>query len=230
MRKNLTGSIVLSFGLLLFTGSISAQQEKLDEVVLKKIREAAMSGTQLAETAHYLTDVSGPRLPGSEGFKRAATWAVQTMKKWGLSNVAMEPWGEFGRQWDLQDFNIAMKTPYYQPLHAYPEPWCGNTTGTAEGKVVVLTGSQATDTLYLREQVKTLRGKFILIATKPLASLQDFEPAAERFTDAALDTISDLHPFTRQMAEQGFAREALRVKRDQLLKELGVLGLISAPQ
>jgi hypothetical protein len=222
-------SVALVMVLLVNTNT-NAQQEKIDEAVIQKIREAAMSSTKLAEIAHYLTDVSGPRLPGSEGYKRAASWAVQTMKTWGLSNVMMEPWGEFGKQWDLQDFNIAMKTPYYQPLRAYPEPWSGNTNGTARGKVVVLSSKQATDTTYLREQMKTLQGKFILIATQSLPSLQDFQPAAERFTDAALDTISDQHPYTRAMAEQGFARETFRIKRDELLKKVGVLGLISAPQ
>jgi carboxypeptidase Q len=228
MRKIFSISILFPVSLLL-AGQMYGQQEKLDEVVLKKIREAEMSGSQLEEIAHYLTDVSGPRLPGSEGYKRAATWAIQTMKKWGLSNVMMEPCGEFGRQWDLDDFNIAMKLPYYQPLRAYPEPWSGNTNGMAKGKVIVLTGPQSTDTIYLREQAKMLRGKFILIAIKPLASLQDFHPAAERFTDAALDTISDQHPYTRAMMEQGIVRESLRVKRDQLLKNIGVLGIISAP-
>lgn len=207
-----------------------SQQENLDEAVIKKIRETEMASSQIPEIAHYLTDVSGPRLPGSQNYRRAATWAVETMKKWGLSNVAMEPYGVFGKQWDLEDFNISMTVPYYQPLHAYPEPWCGNTKGTARGKVIVLTTTQVNDTVYLRRHAASLKGKFILIAADPLPTLLDFKPAASRFTDKDLDSIGNTHWVTRNtVVERMLGREKLRAPRDLLLNRAGVLGLISAP-
>src|ERR1700761_5054676 len=122
-----------------------AQQEQVDEAAFAKIRNAELTNSHIPQIAHNLTDVSGPRLPGSEGFTHAAKWAAETMKKWGLANAIMEPYGDFGKQWDLQDFSISMKAPYYSPLHAYPEPWCGNTNGTVRGKVFLLTSKQLND-------------------------------------------------------------------------------------
>ena len=208
----------------------SFAQEKIDEAVVKKIREMEMSASQIPEIAHYLTDVSGPRLPGSKNYHRAANWAVETMKKWGLANAAVEPYGVFGKHWDLEDFNIAMTVPYYQPLHAYPEPWCGNTNGTARGKVIVLTTKEVEDTVYLRQNAAKLKGKFILIAADPQPTLLDFKPAASRFTDNQLDSINNTYWVTRDaVINRMIAREKLRAPRDLILNKAGVLGLISAP-
>jgi carboxypeptidase Q len=105
----------LTFAAGLFScSSLFAQSP--DTAVFNKIRRAEMSSSQIPQIAHYITDVSGPRLTASAGYKRAATWAVETMKKWGLVNAKLEPWGDFGKQWELQDFCIIMKTPIYSRL------------------------------------------------------------------------------------------------------------------
>src|ERR1700760_4749616 len=79
------------------------QQEKLDINAFDKIRQAELTNSHIPYIAHYLTDVAGPRLTASPNYKRAAEWAVATMKNWGLVNAAMDPWGDFGKQWELQD-------------------------------------------------------------------------------------------------------------------------------
>lgn len=206
-----------------------AQSEKVDTAAFAAIRKAELNSSCIPMIAHNLTDVSGPRLPGSAGFRRAADWAVETMKKWGLVNVSTEPYGEFGKQWDLEDFSIALKVPYYQPLRAYPEPWCGNTNGLVQAKVVLVTGEQLADTTWLQAHASALRGKFILVAAAPLPALQDFKPGAERLTDRALDTIDEQHALTREMVVSLIERQRLRLRIDVLLKAAGVLGRISAP-
>lgn len=221
--------ICLLLVLSLAAGASSfAQQEHIDEAAFAKIRNAEMTNSHIPEIAHNLTDVSGPRLPGSEGFTHAATWAVETMNKWGLVNAMMEPYGEFGKQWDLQDFSISMKVPYYSPLHAYPEPWCGNTNGTVRGKVILLSSQQFNDTTYLISHGAGLKGKIILIAAKPLPTLQDFNPPAKRYTQAELDTIDEQHPVSRADIENAIARLKVRTRIETLLKNSGVLGRISA--
>ncbi|MGN6395867.1 MAG: M20/M25/M40 family metallo-hydrolase [Mucilaginibacter sp.] len=219
--------LLLALSLVAGSGSF-AQQEHIYEAAFTRIRNAEMTNSHIAEIAHELTDVAGPRLPGSEGYTRAATWAVKTMKAWGLANAALEPYGEFGKQWDLQDFSISMRAPYYSPLHAYPEPWCGNTNGTVRGKVILLSSQQINDTTYLIKHSADFKGKIILVAAKPLPSLQDFTPAAKRYTQAELDTIDEQHPVSRADIENAIARSKVRARIETILKKSGVLGRIGS--
>src|SRR4051812_8648697 len=99
---------------IIFIGSFGflyAQHEIVDTAVFQKIRNAELNSSQIPQIAHYLTDVSGSRLTDSPGFKRAGTWAIESMIKWGLQNTAFEPWGEYGRGWDVEEFNILMTAP-----------------------------------------------------------------------------------------------------------------------
>jgi carboxypeptidase Q len=123
--------------LMLASASLYAQQETVDTAAFSKIRKAEMTNSHIPAIAHYITDVSGPRLTNSPGYKRAGMWAVETMKKWGMVNTAMEPWGDFGKGWEIEDFSISLKAPYSQSITAYPEPWSGNTKGEIHGEVVI---------------------------------------------------------------------------------------------
>src|ERR1700740_2641471 len=83
------------------SGSVLAQ-DQADQETLQKIREEGMNHSKVMETAFYLTDVAGPRLAGSPGLKRAQDWAVNQLKTWGMVNAAREPWGKFGKGWEVQ--------------------------------------------------------------------------------------------------------------------------------
>src|SRR3954467_350224 len=109
--KHLSFKMLTALSLLTCTIA-HAQQETVDTAVFQKIRNAELNSSQIPQIAHYLTDVSGSRLTNSPGFKRAGTWAIEWMKKWGLQNTAFEPWGEYGRGWDVEEFNILMRAPY----------------------------------------------------------------------------------------------------------------------
>ena len=50
----------------------------------------------------YLTDVNGPRLNNSKGYRAAGEWAVKRLKEYGLANVHLEKWGPFGKGWNLE--------------------------------------------------------------------------------------------------------------------------------
>ncbi|MEJ7828867.1 MAG: peptidase M28, partial [Segetibacter sp.] len=104
-------SICLSI-LLIASLSLFAQKEKTDATV-QKIRQEEMNNSKVMDIAFHLTDVSGPRLTVSPGFTRAANYAVQQLKSWGLTNAALDPWGDFGKGWELQRSYIAMNAPYY---------------------------------------------------------------------------------------------------------------------
>src|ERR1700760_2135075 len=124
---------LLLSGLMAFGTAAYAQNEHVDAAAFNKIRNAELSNSHIPFIAHYLTDVAGPRLTNSPGYRRAAHWAIDIMQQWGLVNAKMEPWGEFGKQWELQDFSLTMRLPYPQPLRAYAEPWSASTNGTVTG-------------------------------------------------------------------------------------------------
>ncbi len=75
----------------------AAAQDKLDTAVITRIRTEGLQHSGVMDIAFHLTDASGPRLMNSPGFFRAANWAKNTLKQWGLENAALEPWGTFGK-------------------------------------------------------------------------------------------------------------------------------------
>ena len=52
----------------------------------------------------------------------------------GIENAALEPWGEFGRGWELKKSYVAMTAPYYKPMIAYPKTWTKGTKGLKRQK------------------------------------------------------------------------------------------------
>ena len=64
----------------------------MDVATIEKIKTEAMDRSQVMDIMSWLTDVYGPRLAWSPNLTKAGNWAATTMKGWGLSNVALEPW------------------------------------------------------------------------------------------------------------------------------------------
>src|SRR6201994_3982051 len=151
--------------LSLCTGLIYAQHEMLDTAVFARIRNAEMNSSQIPMIAHYLTDVSGSRLTNSPGFKRAGTWAIESMKKWGLQNTAFEPWGEYGRGWDVEEFGISLRAPYTGYIIGYPLPWSSNTNGEIRTSVYEISDSQLMDSVWMEKHRDEMRGKIIFLTS-----------------------------------------------------------------
>src|SRR5678815_917052 len=114
------------------------QNEQLDTSTLRKIKDQAINHSGVMVAAHYLTDISGPRLTNSPGFKKASQWAVDMLKSWGLHNVALEPWGDFGPGWSVQKNYVAVTEPYYHMVTAYPLAWTKGTNGLVTADVIQL--------------------------------------------------------------------------------------------
>src|SRR5262249_39917041 len=54
------------------------------------LREKAFAGSRASRWVRELTDFCGPRLTGSDGYRRAVEWALRTMKAQGLTHVHTE--------------------------------------------------------------------------------------------------------------------------------------------
>ncbi|HZX60039.1 MAG TPA: M20/M25/M40 family metallo-hydrolase [Mucilaginibacter sp.] len=167
-----------------FSGSVFAQSEA-DQAMLSKIRDEGMNRSQVMQTAFYLTDVSGPRLAGSPGLKRAQDWAVSQLKSWGMASATREAWGKFGKGWEVQKNYAAITVPYYHAIVAIPKAWTPGTNGEIKGDVVVV----KIDTISDLDQYKgKLAGKIVIMDTKTKV-VRGSKPDLSRYTDDELATM-----------------------------------------
>jgi carboxypeptidase Q len=157
--------------------------ERVDLAVVERIRDEGLNRSGLEPLAWYLTDVIGPRLTGSTGMRRANEWTAEMFRSWGLANVRVEPWGEFGRGWERVSYYGRMLEPFVQPLHATPLAWTGSTPGRVDGPVIAIE-AETPDELVARYRGR-LGGAFVL-AQAPVPIGPEFEPFTRRFDAATL--------------------------------------------
>lgn len=193
------------YSLLLLCPSIAIAQE-VDQAAIAKIRKEGYENSKVAEIAHQLTDVSGPRLTNSPGYYRAAEWSVSELKKWGLTNSHLEEWGEFGKGWEVQKSYLAMTKPYYMPFIGIPKAWTSGTNGAIKGEVVVLDIQNEEDLKKYADG--KLKGKIVLVKSQ-VDTDPTFKPDATRYTQEELDKLATAAAF----GQQGFTPEQLEKYR-----------------
>ncbi len=166
--------------LTVLVAPISAQD--LDLATLARIRDEALSRSQVAVTFHQLANVVGPRLTASPGFKRAVDWSAAELRKNGLSAVHLESF-PFGRGWQLDKLTLEMTEPYYFPLTGFPEAWTPSTKGELFGTPVFI-GDDA-DSSAVRARGNSLRGAIVL-ATQPQTQFITADRAEPSLSDSAV--------------------------------------------
>jgi hypothetical protein len=186
--------------------SPAARAESVDLEVVHRIKQEAFKGSKVMDHLHYLTDVNGPRLTGSPGYRKAAEWVVRSAKGWGLENAALEKWGRFGRGWSLERFSAHLIEPAYEPLAGVPLAWSAATKGPVSGELVLaplftameLRREEDEDPPRLAARIREyserhkgkLRGKIVLI--HPLRDLPPPEqPASERLNERGLGELAE---------------------------------------
>lgn len=193
--------------LFVLTSALVFAQEKVDNDAINKIKKEGFENSKVMDIAFYLTDVSGPRLTKSAGFDRASTWAISELKKWGVESAKLEPWGEFGKTWDLQKSYLAMTAPYYRPLIAFPKTWTKGTRGLQQSEALLVT---AKDSAELEQYRGKLNGK-IIVLNRTDTFKQTFKPDASRYTDEELDRMAKAEPQAprqpRDSSRRGPARQ-----------------------
>ncbi|MBC7946336.1 MAG: M20/M25/M40 family metallo-hydrolase [Chitinophagaceae bacterium] len=215
--------ILTSFLFLLVT-TISFAQEKVDLDMIAKIKNEGLNNSKVMDHAFYLTDVSGPRLTKSAGYDRAAAWAIKEMKKWGLENATLEPWGEFGKTWELQKCYVGMKTPYYRPLIAFPKSWTKGTKGLQQAEVLIV---NAKDSVELEKFRGKLKGK-IIIVPRADAYKHSFKADATRYTDEELEKMATAQPQQGRQTRATGDTAMIRSRRAQMLQAIQLTSLLKA--
>ena len=204
---------------ILFSSFLLAQDDRPDPDMTNKIRNEGLNHSQVMDIAFYLTDASGPRLMQSPGYFRAANWAKGKLTEWGLQDAKLEPWGDWGKGWELQKFYFALTAPYYKPLIAFPKTWTSGTNGPQHAEVVLITAS---DSAALEAYRGKLKGK-IVISARTDTLKPTYKPDATRYTDEELQKMADYDPkkpaerprnnfatFRAQMQLQNRVRELAR--------------------
>ncbi|MFQ5738656.1 MAG: M20/M25/M40 family metallo-hydrolase [Acidobacteriota bacterium] len=181
-------------------------EERVDLEMISRIKAEGFRNSQVMETLSYLTDVSGPRLTGSPGFKAAAEWSRDRLKKWGLVGAKLEPWGVFGRGWELRKFSIDMVQPYYSPLIGYPKAWTPGTEGVIHGRPLLFDVKADAD---LEQYKGKLKGAIVLVPLRREVEPR-FKADARRRTDEDLGELA--------MAPEPGARSAFAARRAEFRK------------
>jgi len=184
MRK----TFIIPF-LFVFTGTI-AQQEKLDTAMMAKIRDEGLNHSQVMEIVFNLTDANGPRLMESPGYFKAANWAKNKLAFWGLKNANLEPWGKWGKGWELEKYYLALTSPYYKPLIGFPKTFSMGTQGLTHAEVLLLDIKDSTGLSAYQGQLKN---KMLLIRRADSLIL-GFQPDASRYNDSDLTKLAAYDP------------------------------------
>ncbi len=129
---------------------------KIVDIIMKH----GLEESQVMETASWLTDVYGPRLTGSPMLDKATEWAQGQLKDWGMVNVHLHEWDDFGRGWQLNHFEIHAEGLSYWPVIGYPKAWSPSIEGSAE--VIYLQINGETDIEAYRGR---LNGKLVMMDT-----------------------------------------------------------------
>ncbi len=170
--------------------TVTAQEEKVDMTIINKIIAEGTNNSKVMDIAFHFTDISGPRLTNSPGYYRAADYAVQQLKQWGVDKAGMEAWGDFGKGWQLKKSYIAMTAPYYRSFIAYPKTWTQSTKGLQKAEVVVINIKDSTELVQYKGK---LTGKIVTV-NRVDEYKQTFKPDANRHTDAELKTMAEYKP------------------------------------
>ena len=224
-----TATIAAVAGLLIVpAGSAQVVQERVDLDAINSIREEGLENSQIAEIGGYLTDVIGPRLTGSPGMLKANRWTAEKLSEWGLENVKVEPWGEFGRGWENLSFSGRIVEPYVQVLNALPVAWTAGTKGTVTGPAVVIEADSVADLATYRGKLK---GAFVLMQA-PQEISPEFEPRPLRTpVDELLaprEARPEFDPDERQERIERWRRQrAMRDSISTFLKGEGIAGTLS---
>jgi carboxypeptidase Q len=232
-RPLIAGSAI---ALALTFAPLSAQQaERVDFDAIYKIKEEGFSRSRVMEIMSWLTDVYGPRLTNSPGFRKAGDWAVKEMTSWGLTNVRLQPF-TFGRGWSNDKFYMMATTPGGSfPVIGYAQAWTTGTNGPLSGEAVFAALDTPED---LAAAKGKLKGKFVLVTAMPDVPAI-FEPQAQRYSDSQLN---DLEVETDSIGRGGRGRggraggpgrggaggPSFAETRTKFLKDEGALATIAA--
>jgi hypothetical protein len=169
------------------TPAAQAPGDRPDLDIVNKIRFEGLEHSQVAKLAAFLSDVIGPRPTGSPELDRANRWAASKMKEWGMANVELEPYDDFGVGWASRYVSAHLLKPHYAPLIAISVEWGSGTKGKVSGAPVYVEIRSKADFPKYRGRLK---GKIVLYQPpKPVPT--QFTPDARRHDEESLKKLAE---------------------------------------
>jgi carboxypeptidase Q len=170
-----------------------AAQETIDGPTLERIKAEETDHSQVMDIMSWLSDVYGPRLTWSPNVDRAAQWAMDQMKSWGLANVHTEPWTDPpGIGWENEEFSFMAISPVPFIVQAVPRAWSPGTKGTVRGPAMRVDAGCGDE--LMQNYSGKLKGAFVL-PTPPLdRPVADFDAQARRYTADELAEMAAASP------------------------------------
>jgi hypothetical protein len=237
-RPLLAGAALATALALVPVGAQQPAAEKADLEAVYKIKEEGFQRSRVMEITSWLTDVYGPRVTNSPGFRKAGDWAVKEMTGWGLTNVRLEPFGPFGRGWSNEKFYAMATTPGGSfPLIGMSQVWTPGTDGLVSGEAALAVVESADDLAKFKGQLKGT----IVLTTAMRDVLPLWTAAATRYTDEQLRDLERETDATPRGGPSGRAggpgrqggpgggrgaAQAFAAQRTQFFKDEGVLALL----
>ncbi len=218
--------VLVSVAAVFLLAQVAFAQETVDLDMVNRIRDEGLNRSQVMKTVGYLTDVIGPRLTGSPGFKEANEWARDRLQEMGLENARMDEW-DFGRGWDFTKASVRMISPREVPLIAIPMAWTPGTNGPVTGTVMRV----SLDTL---EDLDKYRGKVsgkVLFLDDPREITEGDAPSFQRYDKEELEELTEF-PIPRIRRRRGdyrqraLARWRLRDAINQFLSDEKVVATV----
>ncbi|AMM51130.1 peptidase M28 [Rufibacter sp. DG15C] len=228
---NKTYTLLLGAAFLALPAMAQQKAEPLDAAIVEKIKQEGLQKSQVMDIAFYLTDVNGPRLSGSTGLAKANQWTKEKLASWGLKNATIEPWGTFGKGWEVEKSYLALTKPYYQPMIGSPKAWTPSTNGPVKGQVVLVKATKEED---LAQYAGKLKGKIVMAeVTNPIKTT--FAPDGSRYTDEALHKMAEpvapsegRAPMSEERMAQMRARRAFVTKMNEMILSEGAAAILSS--
>ena len=150
----------------------AGEEIAVDWDVVAQIREEGLQRSQIANMLSYMADVLGARLTNSNAMDTAQRWAVEEMKRIGLTETYREPFMDYGVSWDNEYVSIHLLEPDYQPMVGYPIAHTPGTNGQQKLQAIIAD-------VRTRQDLETLEGKIrgmAVLSTPPaIIDLSRFE-------------------------------------------------------
>jgi carboxypeptidase Q len=184
----------------------------VDVQILSEVREHS----EAMQNSEYLGDAIGPRLTGSPQLKQANDWTAAEFRKYGLTNVHLEPW-TIAHSWTRGTAHARIVSPTEHPLTIASAGWAPGTNGVVRGPVVYVDVKKDEDFEKYRGKLKGA----IVIAQEP-ASLSP--PKPEGFFGEGNRPMQTPPPLAGQPAPPSpfAAMMAVARKRTEFYKQEGV--------
>jgi Zn-dependent M28 family amino/carboxypeptidase len=216
------GAVILAIvlvGLLAARGWAADEQDAFaaaDEQIIGEIRDHS----ELLGNLEYLSDEIGPRLTGTSQLKAANDWTAEMFKKYGLTNVHLEPY-TIPHAWTRVKAEARIIAPTEHPLTIAAAAWTPGTKGKVHGPVVYFDAREPKDFAKFKGKLKGA----IVITSDP----QPLSPARKIDQNAEIN-----HPMEEPPAPAGqpanpdpYERYLATAKaRNKFFKDEGVLAIL----